>query len=493
MKTVKIFLLVLAVLMGFISCEDSNAIDSENNSQKSAALRTVLNELKLTNNIAGRSAARDSISNSFCFEFIYPVTLTYSNNTEITIATFTGLIDVLTSETPNLYLSGIVFPFQVIENTLQNVTNTNTIIINNEAEFLTLIQNCNFNTLNDDLLQPLCFDFVFPIGFSANNATANTFAVNDLQELHNYLRLQLTNSSGYLQQMVFPISVISNNQTVVVNNLYELYQMINSCDNPCICTQEYAPVCVQVRTDSIATYPNLCYAICDGYTQNDIVSCNPAPCEISNLVSTVGSCNPSGTTFQLTINFTTSLPGATQFDVHNQMGVLVGTYNLSELPLTLDYVTSTAGSDGLSVNLVGVKNCTLSTTWFPPNCGCVCPTNFAPVCVQTANGIVVQYGNSCLAECAGYTANNFVNCNPSTSNFSTQLGTCFQIAFPVTVLYNGQTAIVNSNGELLQYWNGTDAIPNLVYPITVTFINPAATFVFASQADFQTQISSHCN
>ena len=64
MKTVKIFLLVLAVLMGFISCEDSNAIDSENNSQKSAALRTVLNELKLTNNIAGRSAARDSISNS---------------------------------------------------------------------------------------------------------------------------------------------------------------------------------------------------------------------------------------------------------------------------------------------------------------------------------------------------------------------------------------------------------------------------------------------
>ena len=490
MKTVKIFLLVLAASMGFISCEDSNAIDSENNSQKSAALRTVLNELKLANNIAGRSAARDSISNSFCFEFVYPVTLTYSNNTEITIASFTGLIDVLTSETPNLYLSGIVFPFQVIENTSQN--GTNTITINNEAEFLTLIQNCNFNTLNDDLLQPLCFDFVFPIGFSTNNATANTFVVNNLQELHNYLGLQSTNPSGYLQQMVFPISVISNNQTVVVNNLYELYQMINSCDNPCVCTQEYAPVCVQVRTDSIATYPNLCYAICAGYTQNDIVSCNPAPCEISNLVSTVGSCNPSGTTFQLTINFTTSLPGATQFDVRNQMGVLVGTYNLSALPLTLDYVTSDAGSDSLYINLVGVTNCSASTTWFPPNCGCVCPTNLAPVCVQTANGIV-QYNNSCLAECAGYTANNFVNCNPSTSNFSTQLGTCFQIAFPVTVQYNGQTAIVNSNGELLQYWNGTDAIPNLVYPITVTFINPAATFVFASQADFQTQISSHCN
>jgi hypothetical protein len=142
--------------------------------------------------------------------------------------------------------------------------------------------------------------------------------------------------------------------------------------------------------------------------------------------------------------------------------------------------------------LVGVTNCSASTTWLPPNCGCVCPTNSAPVCVQTANGIV-QYNNSCLAECAGYTANDFVNCNPSTSNFSTQLGTCFQIAFPVTVQYNGQTATVNSNGELLQYWNGTDAIPNLVYPIVVTYINPAATFVFASQAEFQAQINTHCN
>lgn len=490
MKTVKIFLLLLVTSIVFTSCEDSKAIDSQNNSQKSIALRTVLNELKLTNHIAGRLAARDSISNHFCFEFVYPVTFTYSNNTEITIATFSGLIDVLTSETHTLYLAGIVFPFQVIENTSQN--GTNTITINNEAEFLTLIHNCNYNTLNDDLLQPLCFDFVFPIGFSANTDTANTFVVHNLQELHNYLSLQSSNPSGYLQQMVFPISVISNNQTVVVHNLYELYQMINSCNNPCNCTQEYAPVCVQVRTDSIATFPNLCYAMCAGYTQNDIVSCNPAPCEISNLASTVGSCNPSGTTFQLTINFTTSLPGTTQFEVHNHSGVLVGTYHLSALPLTLDYVTSTAGSDSLSVNLVGVANCSASTTWIPPNCGCVCPTNLAPVCVQTANGIV-QYNNSCLAECAGYTANNFVNCNPSTSNFSTQLGTCFQIAFPVTVQYNGHNAIVNSNGELLQYWNGTDAVPNLVYPITVTFINPAATFVFASQVDFQTQISSHCN
>lgn len=490
MKTVKILLLLLISSLIFISCDNSNAIDTDINSQQSIALRTMLNEMKLTNNIAGKSVARDSTSNSSCFEIVFPVTFTYNNNTEITIANLTELIDVLTNETSTLYIEGIVFPFEVIENNSQNSTITTT--INNETEFMNLVQNCGYSTLNDHLLTPLCFDFVFPIEFSDNTLTANSTVVNNLHDLHNFLILQSTNPNDYLQQMVFPISVISNNQTVVVNNLYELYQMINSCDNPCVCTQEYAPVCVQVRTDSIATYPNLCYAICAGYTQNDIVSCNPAPCEISNLVSTVGSCNPSGTTYQLTINFTVSLPGATQFEVHNQMGVLVGTYNLSELPLTLDYATSTAGIDKLSVNLVGSVNCQLSTTWFPQNCGCVCPTNFDPVCVQTANGIL-QFANSCIAECGGYTANNFVNCNTSTSDFSTQLGNCYQIAYPINVEYHGIVSLVNSNEVLLQYWNGIYAIPNLVYPVTVTFNNPAATFVFASQAEFQTQISLHCN
>ena len=491
MKTVKILLLLLISSLIFISCDNSNAIDTDINSQESIALRTMLNEMKLTNNIAGKSVARDSTSNSSCFEIVFPVTFTYNNNTEITIANLTELIHVLTNETSTLYLEGIVFPFQVIENNSQNSTITTT--INNETEFMNLIQNCGYSTLNDHLLMPLCFDFIFPIEFSANTGAANT-SVNNLHDLHNFLILQSSNPNDYLQQIVFPISVISNNQTVVVNNLYELFQMINSCNNPCNCSQDYAPVCVQDSIYGIATYPNLCYAICAGYTQNDIVSCDPIPCEISNLVSTVGNCNPSGTTYQLTINFAVSLPGATQFEVHDQMGVLVGTYNLSELPLTLDYATSTAGIDKLFVNLVGSVNCVLSTTWFSPNCGCVCPTNLAPVCVQTANGII-QFGNSCLAECAGYNANYFVNCNHQNSNFSTQLGTCFQIAFPLTVQYNGQIVTVNTDGELLQYWNGTDTIPNLVYPISGAFINPVApaTFVFANQAEFQTQINLRCN
>ncbi len=489
MKTVKILLLLLITSVLFISCDNSNGNEKEINSQQSIALRTMLNEMKLTNNIAGKSVARDSTSNSFCFEFVYPVTLTYSNDTEIRIANLTELIEVLTNETSTLYIEGIVFPFQVIENNSQNSSITTT--INNETEFMNLVQNCGYSTLNDHLLTPLCFDIIFPIEFSANDGTANTTVVNSLDDLHNFLFLQTTNPNDFLQQLVFPISVISNNQTVVVHNLYELYQMINGCNNPCICSQEYAPVCVHDSINGVVTFPNLCYAMCAGYTQNDIVSCDPTPCAISNLVSTVGNCNPSGTTYQLTINLTTSLLGATLFEVHNNSGALVGTYHLSALPLTLDYVSSTAGVDALYINLVGVTNCLLATTWFPPNCGCVCPTNLAPVCVQTATGIV-QFGNSCLAECAGYTSNYFVNCN-SNSNFSTQLGTCFQIAYPATVEFNGHNAIVNSNSELLQYWNRTDSIPNLVYPVSVTFNNPAATFVFTSQADFQTQISSHCN
>ena len=161
MKTVKILLLLLISSLIFISCDNSNAIDTDINSQESIALRTMLNEMKLTNNIAGKSVARDSTSNSSCFEIVFPVTFTYNNNTEITIANLTELIDVLTNETSTLYIEGIVFPFQVIENNSQNSTITTT--INNETEFMNLVQNCGYSTLNDHLLMPLCFDFIFPI------------------------------------------------------------------------------------------------------------------------------------------------------------------------------------------------------------------------------------------------------------------------------------------------------------------------------------------
>lgn len=47
-----------------------------------------------------------------------------------------------------------------------------------------------------------------------------------------------------------------------------------------------------------------------------------------------------------------------------------------------------------------------------PEYGCICTLNYNPVCVQTSNGIL-KFDNSCWAECAGFSPEDFVNCNNS--------------------------------------------------------------------------------
>jgi hypothetical protein len=40
---------------------------------------------------------------------------------------------------------------------------------------------------------------------------------------------------------------------------------------------------------------------------------------------------------------------------------------------------------------------------------CNCPTEIDPVCVDI-DGVIVQFSNACLAECAGYSEDDFVDC-----------------------------------------------------------------------------------
>ena len=44
------------------------------------------------------------------------------------------------------------------------------------------------------------------------------------------------------------------------------------------------------------------------------------------------------------------------------------------------------------------------------NSNCNCPDEVNPVCVNVG-GVIIQFPNACLAECAGYTNADFVNCN----------------------------------------------------------------------------------
>lgn len=347
MKKIKILVLLLAVsVAGFYSCTDNDPVENEIVTSKSIALRTTLNEIKKANNINGKNANSPE-DQLFCFNFVFPLTLSYNDSTVITVSTYEGLLDVLTAETETLFVVGIAFPFQVQQEGA-------VITIDNEAEFYALIEDCGFSPINDDVLQFSCLQFIFPI--SVINDNGATIAVNTQAELESLL------INGALVDIVFPINVIQNNEVIVVNDLYELFELYDECDG--------------------------------------------------------------------------------------------------------------------------------NTT------SCVCTTDVNPVCVQTTNG-TVMYSNACLAQCDGYTAADFVSCDPIiTTNFGNGLGTCFTMNYPVQVQYNGALVTINSDGELLQYYFPSwSSIPAFVYPVTVNFNTPTGSIsmVFANQTAFDSAIITNCN
>lgn len=279
MKKFKILLLLLTVSVAvFYSCTDNDPVENDIVTTKSISLRTTLNEIKKTNNISGRNSltAQDQ---AFCFSFVFPINLSYNNGTVITASSFSGLIEILTSETNTLYIDGIEFPFQV----QQEGTVTT---INNEAEFFTLIQGCSFYTVNNTVFDFTCYEIIFPI--SVINANNQTITVNSQTELVQLVSTP-TGTSTYQLNIIFPISVVQNNQTIVINSLYEFFDLNNDCPSSnCICFTDYNPVCVQTTT-GIVEYSNACQAACDGYTSADFVNCDGSVGTI-NFGSSLGSC-----------------------------------------------------------------------------------------------------------------------------------------------------------------------------------------------------------
>jgi hypothetical protein len=432
MKPIRLILLLLTFsAVAFYACSDSDPVHQSPAAQGSIALRTAINEIKKANP-SGRSVTDAPL----CFQFVYPIYLGYNNGTEVTVTTYQGLLALLAQENPNFYVQSIAFPFQVEhEGAVETIAD--------ETAFTALLQDCGVNTWNADLGTSFCFDLVFPIQVMAATSPET---ISSQEQLASYLG---NAANGTEANIVFPVSVLYNGQQMTVNDVYAFYQLINSC-NTCVCSQQYEPVCVHTPV-GVITYGNMCYAECAGYTQNDLVSCTPVtPCSISNLTTVPGACNGNGT-YPLTINFSFS-GSATDFQV-TYNGVVLGTYLMSALPVTVDFPADDASAGFLTVHVSGTDGCSATQQWAIPDCGA------AP------------------------------------ANFGTALGTCFNIVFPVQVESQGALVTLNSNGDVLQYWFPNAApIPAFAYPVTVTQTTPTgiATTTIHNQSEFLSLVNS-CN
>lgn len=122
--------------------------------------------------------------------------------------------------------------------------------------------------------------FQFPLTLVYN--TGATVTVNSFEELIQVV-VNVTDDL-YINGVEFPIIVeIYNDETgaievVTINSeeeLADLFDDINFEDDDCQCTEEYSPVCVEVidedDTPFILTFPNACYAMCEGFEQADFL------------------------------------------------------------------------------------------------------------------------------------------------------------------------------------------------------------------------------
>ena len=258
MKKDYVVILFFLFVFGLYSCTDGDPIEKEFETTKSVSLRYALNQIKKDNGIDGRNALATS-----CFNFVYPLRLTYNNGTDVTVSSFDGLLNLLSSENQYLYIDAISFPFEVASN-----AGGQPLPIFDETGFQNILDNCGVADFNDYIMNGTCYDFIFP--FTVINHSHQTAVMNN----HNHLMSMITQSNGsYILDLVYPFTVSKNNQSVVIQNIYQFMEYNDDCSDPCNCPPVDDPVCVQTSS-GILQFQNECIANCAGFTTADFVNCD---------------------------------------------------------------------------------------------------------------------------------------------------------------------------------------------------------------------------
>ncbi|MEI6409227.1 MAG: T9SS type A sorting domain-containing protein [Bacteroidota bacterium] len=132
------------------------------------------------------------------------------------------------------------------------------------------------------------------------------------------------------------------------------------------------------------------------------------PCEISNLTAVPSDCNPTTHTYSLTVNFQVQNPGNQFFEVRANNGVLIGTYPLSQLPLTIPNFPASGGQvDHVQVCINDHPDCCKTLEFVSP----------CPPATCSINNLEVTTGN-CTSNTTYVLHINFTAQNPPSNVFT---------------------------------------------------------------------------
>lgn len=225
---IKTLLKIMLLNLGFfatISCQNEHNLLIEPSSNEIIKANTTITSL-LQRMVTHDGSKDNIIDNSDCLSVELPVTVV-ANGIELTINSETdyALIEAIFNESDDdTDTLNITFPIEIILNDFSNI------IINNNDELEDLAKDCDEE--NDTDIE--CIDFVYPITFSIYNSSSQlseTLVVKSDEQLYELLE---DLEDYYIIQINFPISLISDDETIQsITSMEELETAIKAADEIC--------------------------------------------------------------------------------------------------------------------------------------------------------------------------------------------------------------------------------------------------------------------
>ena len=233
---------ILSIVMGlliFSSCNNEEVIINpqeliEESESITDALNFMSKQFDANGNVVADENPAGDIVFDFCFNFIYPIDLSFNTGATITINSLEELVTVVTASTEELFINGIAFPFEV-ETYNEDSNSLEIETINNEDEFNSLLEDCELEENDDcictEIYDPVCIDItdldgeVFTISYpNSCYAICDGFTEEDFSE---ECEGDYANGLDECFDFVYPIAIILDDSTAVnINSNEELFNTI---------------------------------------------------------------------------------------------------------------------------------------------------------------------------------------------------------------------------------------------------------------------------
>ena len=301
MKKFKLLIFsILMVLTVLTSCTNEELIiDNQQNTEESESIVTTLGRLSQqydeNGNVDEAENPAGNIVFDFCFDFVYPIDLSYNTGTTVTVNSLDELIEIYNASTENLYVNGIAIPFQV-ETYNENSNAIEIETINNEDEFLSLLDDCGFEDEVEDCIctqeyDPVCINVtdldgeLFTISYpNACYAICDGFTEDDFSE---ECEQDYNSGAGECFEFVYPISIIlDEGEPVIINSREELFNAIYGAYH----IDLVLPLNIIIEDDTVVTindYYELENIIENCFGDNNFVDID---CSIEDITNTLVNC-----------------------------------------------------------------------------------------------------------------------------------------------------------------------------------------------------------